>query len=285
MTGSPVTEGQFRTGTALMLWRPGLDYNTVRRRALAETLASSASIHVLLGTAVIVMGVAAVPTPIGWLCLIGGTLTVGINVLRICVDYRYIDTDHQHAPCFLEHVRGEFFYNTHDFADLEPQVAHAVNRIIDAVHTVHSSPAAPWLGAQQLHDIHQVAWDVVDTVAKTRGLRAVVSVSAARSAGTDLTLARSQLVKVDEAVEAIDAYICQTLLLVQSWEVKLTEIDLRDRLRLELETAPHHTINDALRRAQSVPEAIFSHITAARDLTDAGRFDWETRHPTCAKSQ
>lgn len=283
MNGSPVTEGQFRTGTALMLWRPGLDYNTVRRRALAESLSSSASIHVLLGTAVVVMGVAVVPTPIGWLCLLGGTLAVGINVLRISVDYRYVHTDHQHAPCFLEHVRGEFFYNTHDFVDLEPRVAHSVNRIIDAVHTVHTSPAATWLGAQQLHDIHQVAWDVVDTVAKTRSLRDVVSESSTRTAGTDLMFARSQLATVDDAIEAIDTYICQAVMLAQSWEVKLTEIDLRDRLRVELETTPHHTINGALRRAQSVPEAVFSHITAARDLTDAGRFAWETRHPSPAK--
>lgn len=283
MNGSPVTEGQFRTGTALMLWRPGLDYNTMRRRALAESLASSASIHVLLGTVVVVMGIAAVPTPIGWLCLIGGTLAVGINVLRISVDYRYIDTDHQHAPCFLEQVRGEFFYNTHDFVDLEPRVAHSVHRIVDAVHTVHTGPAAAWLGSQQLHDIHQVAWDVLDTVAKTRSLRDVVSGSAAGTAGTDLTLARSQLAKVDDAVEAIDAYLCQAVILVQSWEVKLTEIDLRDRLRLELETAPHDTIDAALRRAQSVPEAVFYYITAACDLTDAGRFDWETRHQPLTK--
>ncbi|SDJ02108.1 hypothetical protein SAMN05192558_10487 [Actinokineospora alba] len=280
MNGSPVTEGQFRAGAALMLWRPGLDYNMVRRRALAESVSSSSSIHVVLGTAVVVMGVSVIPTAIGWLCLLGGALAVGINVLRISVDYRYMDTDHQHASCFLEQVCGEFFYHTHDFVGLEPRVAHSVHRIIDSVHSMHTSSAAVWLSAQQLHDIHQVAWDAVETVAKTRRLRVIVADSPACAAGIDLTLARSQLAKVDDTVGEIEAYICEAVMLMQSWELKLIEIDLRDRLRIELESGPYHTLHAALRRAQSLPEAVFSHITAARDLTDAGRFDWETKHPS-----
>lgn len=275
MNESPVTEGQFQTGTELMLWRPGLDYAEVRRRALRASLFSSSAMHVVLGATVIVLGVHSAPTTIGWLCLSGGVLAVGINVLRICVDYRYMDCDHQHDACFLDKVRGEFFYRPSDFADVDPAVVRAVNHIIGSVHDVYASPGAAWLDFQQVQDIHQVAWDAVHIVDQTRALRAVVTDPRTGAAGGDLTLAQSQLAMIDEAVEMIDAYLRQAVTLTQTWELKLAEIDLRNRLRVELDTVPHHTIDDALRRAKSVPEAIFIHITAARDLTEAGLFDWE----------
>lgn len=275
MNGSPVTEGQFQTGTELMLWRPGLHYTKVRRRALTTSLFSSSAIHVLLGATVIVLGVHSAPAPIGWLCLFGGVLAVGINVLKICVNYRYMDCDHQHDTCFLDKVRGEFFYRTSDFSDLEPAVGQAVNHIIGSVHDVYASPAASWLDSRQMHDIHQVAWDTVHIVDRTRALRDVVTDPRTGATGGDLTLAQSQLAMVDEAVEMVASYLRQAVILTEAWEMKLAEIHLRDRLRVELDAVPHHAIDDAIRRAKSVPEAIFIHITAARDLTDAGLFDWE----------
>jgi hypothetical protein len=275
MIGSPVSEGQFRNGTELMLWRPGLNHATMRRRALAAALSSSSSAHVALGAVLIVVGVGAVPALIGWLCLFGGSLAVGLNVLKISVDYRCMDFDHQHDRCFLDEVRGEFFYRAGDFADLGPSIAHAVEYIIASVREVHTSPAAAWLGPQQVHDVHQVAWNAVHILDQTRTLRGVVNDPPGGAAAGDLTSAQSQLALIDDTVDAINSYLRQAVLLTQAWERKLAEIDLGARLRTELDSVPHHTIDATLRRAESVPEAIFTHITAARDLTDAGPFAWE----------
>jgi hypothetical protein len=286
MVGSPVSEGQFQTGAELMLWRPGLNHAKVRRCALAAALSSSASVHVALGAVVIVVGIGAVPALIGWLCLFGGSLALGLNVLKISVDYRCMDFDHQHDSCFLDKVRGEFFYRAGDFADLGPPIAHTVERIMDSVREVHASPAAAWVDPQQVHDVHQVAWNAVHILDQTRTLRGVVNDPSSGATAGDLTSARSQLAVVDDAVEAINNYLRQAVLLTQAWERKLTEIDLGDRLRSELDSVPHHTIDATLRRAESLPEAIFIYITAARDLTDAGPFEWEqVPHPSLPQVQ
>jgi hypothetical protein len=150
----------------------------------------------------------------------------------------------------------------------------SIRRVIVAVERVHSSPATVWLSAQQLRDVHQVAWDALRLVDQTRSLREVLTDP--RCAEFDeLALVRSYLIETDEAVDRVLTCLLQAELLVTSWERKLAEIDLLAQLRLELSRVSNETIAATLRRAESVPESIFAYITAARDLTDAGPFVWE----------
>ncbi len=274
MGESPVIEGEFRTGSELMLWRPGVDRARLRWRAMWTCLFSGPGIYAVLGAAVIMHGVQR----IGWWVICLGVLVVCASALSIWVNYRCVDYDHQHGhdkSCFLDKVRGEYFYRRGDFLYLPASMVHSVDRIIAAVRDVHASPASAWLDPQQLRDIHRVAWDALRSLDRTRTLRYVMNDPRCAALWDDLSHAQSRLAEVDDALDTILSYLHQAVLLVQAWEQKLTEAEVRTRLRAELDNVPHDMIAVTLRRAESVPESLFAYITAARDLTNSGPFEWE----------
>lgn len=278
MGESPVIEGEFRTGSELMLWRPGVDRDRLRWRAMWTCLFSAPGIYAVLGAAAAMYDVQR----IGWWVICLGVLVVSASVLSIWVSYRCVDYDHQHGhdkPCFLDKVRGEYFYRRSDFHDLSPSMVHTAGRIVAAVRDVHVSPASAWLDPQQLRDIHRVAWDALRSLDRTRTLRGVIRDPRCAALSDDLSRAQSRLAEVDDALDNILSYLHQAVLLVRAWEQKLTEAEVRARLRAELDNVPHDMIAATLRRAELVPENIFAYITAARDLTNAGHFEWERAQP------
>ena len=278
MGESPVIEGEFRTGSELMLWRPGVERARLRWRAMWTCLFSVPGICAVLGAAVIMHGVQR----IGWWVICLGVLVVCASVLSIWVNYRCVDHDHQHRhdkPCFLDKVRGEYFYRRSDFHDLPPSTVHSVDRIIAAVRDIHISPANAWLDPQQLRDIHRVAWDTLQALDRTRTLRTVMDDPRCAALSDDLIHAQSRLAEVDDALGHILNDLHQAVLLVQAWEQKLAETEVRARLHAELDNLPHGMIAATLRRAESVPANIFAYITAARDITNAGPFAWERAQP------
>ncbi|MPZ79670.1 MAG: hypothetical protein GEV28_04430 [Actinophytocola sp.] len=271
-------EGEFPTGTELMLWRPGLDRARLRRRALRASLVSTPAAYAVLGVALLILGASAAPRQVGWLCLIVGVLAAGVGVVGLWVNYRCVDYDHQHGPnksCLLDKVNGEYFYSVSDFHDQPPSIVYSVGRIIATVRDVYASPVIVWLDPQQVHEIHRVAWDALRALDRTRTLRRVMDDPLCDAFPDDLLHAHSRLAVVDDTLDGILNYLHQAVLLVQAWEQKLAETEVRARLRAELDNIPHDTIAATLRRAESLPESIFAYITAARDLTNAGSFEWE----------
>jgi len=273
MSQSPVTEGEFPTGPELMLWRPGLNRSRLRWRVVwwpvLRTLIAAA-----LAGAVLVALVTHVLPPEFWLMVFVSVMLTGASAVPAVVDYRCAEYDHQHRPCSLERRSGEFFYRMGDFYEVPGFTLDCVRRIVAAVRRVHLSPDATWLNPQQLHDIHQMAWDTLHMLYRTQVLR--VALADPRCVQFDeVARARLHLAKVDDVVERVLTSLLQAELLVTSWERKLDDADLQGQLREELNRATWETIATTLHQADAVPEGIFAYVTAARDLTNAGPFDWE----------
>lgn len=273
MSQSPVSEGEFPTGPELMLWRPGLDLRRLRRRTVLwpalRTFAAAA-----LGE----IGIAALVTDEVprefWLMIPLSIVLTGASAVAAAVDYRCVEYDHQHRPCWLERSPGRFFYRMGDFPTLPPATLDHLRRIITAVHRIHLSPAATWLNPQQLHDIHQMAWGTSHILYRTQALRDVL-VDPRCTQFVEAAHARSQLATVDDVVERVLTSLLQAELLVTSWEQKLADMDLLGRLRKELNQATWETIVLTRQQADAVPEGAFAYVTAARDVTSTGPFDWE----------
>lgn len=282
MVESPVIEGQFQTGSELMLWRPGVDRTRLRWRAMLSHLVPLPATYAGLGAGVIALGAQAFPGKIGWLLIFIGLLVVGAGVVSVWVTYQCIDFDHQHdpgKPCFVDKVPGRYFYRRHDFNDLPPSMVYSVGKILAGVREVYASPTADWLDLQQLRELHQLAWDSLCVLDQTRTLRSVVDAPPGDSVSENLIRARSHLAAVDDAVDRVLTCLHQVVLLVQAWEQKLVDIEARERLRVEVDNVPRDTIAAICRSAGSLPESIFAYVTAARDIAMAGPFEWERAQP------
>jgi hypothetical protein len=276
----PVIEGLFPTGTELMLWRPDIDRRRLRLRFLRAAVLSSPATYAMLGATLVAIG--ATPRQVSWIFVAAAVLIVAGYALVVWVNYRCADYDHQHGrrkQCFLDRTRGEYFYHVSDFCDLPPSIGYTVSAIITAVRGIHASPAATWLGSQHLREIHQVAWDALCMLDRTRTLRVLVDDPRYQSISDDLLDARARLTAVDDTLEGIVNHLYQVTLLGQAWEQKVAESDLRSQLRIEIDNVPDVSIASTLRRAESLAESVFAYVTAARDVTNAGPFVWEQAQP------
>lgn len=276
----PVIEGEFPTGTELMLWRPGIDRSRLRRRAFRAAVFSSPATYLLLVTTLIAMSAGC--RQVSW---IFGILTVLILMryaLVVGVNYGWADRDHQHGPdkpCFLDRTCGEYFYRPSDFRDLPLSILYSANAIIATVRGVYASPAAAWVEPQHLREIHQLAWDALRVLDQTRTLRMLVADPRYQATSGDLLDARACLSAIDDMLDGIVNWLHQVTMLLQAWEQKLAEADLRSQLRAEGDNVPAGTMASVLRRAESLTESVFAYVTAARDVTNAGSFVWERAQP------
>lgn len=276
----PVTEGEFPTGTELMLWRPGINRNRLRERAFNAAMFSSPATCVLLGTTLIAMG--ALPQKTGWVAKIVTILIVAGYALVVWVTFWCADHDHQHSPnkpCFLDETRGEYYFHRGDFDDLPPPAMYTACVIITTVRGICTSPATTWLDPRHLREIHQVAWDALQALEKIRDLRKLVEDPRYQAIANDLADAQACLSVVDDTLDDVVDYLQQVMLLIQAWEQKLTEADLRSRLHAEVDNIPTSSLASTHHRAESVTEGVFAYVTAARDVTNAGSFVWERALP------
>lgn len=277
----PVTEGEFPTGTELMLWRPGIDRRRLRERAFDAAVFSSPAICVLLGANLVAMG--ALPQQANWISRIVTVLILAGYALVVWVYFQCADHDHRHGPdkpCFLDRTRGEYFYHCGDFDDLPQPVVDSTTAVMVTVRGIYASSAVAWLDSQHLREIHQVAWDALRVVDETRELRTLVADPRYyQIISDDLVDARARLSVVDDALDGILDYLHQVTLLLQAWEQKLAEADLLSQLRAEVDTVPACAVASILRRAESLAEGVFAYVTAARDVTNAGPFLWERAQP------
>jgi hypothetical protein len=276
----PVTEGEFPTGTELMLWRPGIDRRRLRDQAFSAAVFSSSAIWVLLGIAL--LAICTLPLQDKWTSSFVAVLIVAGYAVAVWVNYQCADYDHRHRPgkpCFLDRTRGEYHYHRGDFDDLPESVVCSANAIITTVHAIYASPAVTWLEPRRLHEIHRVAWNALSGLDQSRGLRKLVNDTRCQAISGDLVDARARLSLIDVTSDGILDCLQQVALLVHSWEQKLVESGLRSQLRAEVDNVPAVAMASTLHRAESLTEGVFAYVTAARDVTNAGPFAWEQAQP------
>lgn len=280
MQWSPISEGEFPSGSEWMLWRPGLNRRRLRWRAIRCSTSRTKVGLALVGIGLACLALRDGPRSLDWLLITFIILITALSVLGVAVDYHCADYDHRHRPdrpCFMEDP-GRFFYRASDFRDLPSSTVDAVCRVVTVVRAVHTSPAAAWLDPGHLRDVHCVAWETLRVLEASRPLRhALADVRSRRDVDLtgDVATARSSVAAVDDALDRVVTCLLQTEALLRSWEQKLVDIELRTRIRADLDLMPPDPGAAALRRAESVVVGVFATITAARDLTDAGPFPWE----------
>jgi hypothetical protein len=286
---TPVTEGEFPTGSDIMLWRPGLDQTRLRHRMVRASLWPTPVALAIAATLLVRCGVQQGSVSV--LC-ISTTVAVLVYVLAgmiARVRYRYCACDHHHArgkTCFLERNLGEYFYRTHDLADLPTATVQNIDRIIAAVRDLHDSTAAAWLNPDDLTNAHLAAWDALQAIDHTRYARQLLTEAhnADDSAGAALALG-AEVDALDHVLGEVARYLVDAVTLVRTWANTLRRLDRAERLRTEIDTLPRCVITTAVAHARIATEGIFTSITAARDVLDAGPFAWETTPQSPRRSE
>lgn len=158
MVDSPVSPGHFHSGVEQVLWRPALDRGALHRRALRSSVLPDAALYAVAGLATMVLSVLS--TPVGYVALAAGCLLLAAAVVMARHDYRHWGHELGTASTVWRTDRGhgELYFRPADFDD---QCASTATRIIDAVHAIHTGPAADWLDAEQLRELHHLAWEAL----------------------------------------------------------------------------------------------------------------------------
>jgi hypothetical protein len=276
---TPVSRGDFLDGPDTMLWNPTL----TSARCRGETLRALTTRHTVLsglfGAGSLTLGIARATGGAAVLFLAVGVLALCSGALTAATTLGSITTDHRHphgTRCSLEQRPGAFFYRTNDFADLGTSTHDTVTLLIDAVDELTTTLACGWLDPELPHQAHQVVWDTLYCLDRTRPARALVT-QLAREPG-EVELAGSAA----DAVEAIDAGVAEVvfhllgcLTLTRAWETKLHHHDVAARTDTVLASLREIPLAPVVAAAESLPHSVFAHLTAARDVTDTGPFRWE----------
>jgi hypothetical protein len=239
----------------------------------------------LTGAAVAVLGALAARS--GWGAVAGdavafGILTVGASVVagwrravRVLVDHRHGAAD----PCRLDRVRGEFFLRSREFADLGAPAAAGVRELIAGVDELHRSPGRGWFDPALCGEVHEVVWETLAALERTRGARSLATELAGdpnAEVGQLAAAAREAVAAIDGALAEVVGHMRGCLALSRAWEAKLRHADLAARTDRTLAALPgHDRVRAVGQRAEALPRNLHSYLTAARDLTGAGAFPWE----------
>jgi hypothetical protein len=161
MHSSPAQYGTFCAGTELVLWRPGLDHRQLRRRAVRRCLMPDAALYAIAGLLAILLGL--IDDPPLLLAVAAGAVLILVATLMAHHDFLRFghDLSENSAAWRTDRGQGEWFFRPGDFTDRSLASAHTAARIIDAVHLIHTGPAASWLDPDQLGRTHRLAWETL----------------------------------------------------------------------------------------------------------------------------
>ncbi|WP_020670183.1 hypothetical protein [Amycolatopsis nigrescens] len=226
----------------LVLWRPGSTRREVRP-GLRTMIRPNHLLALTVGTAGIVLGFLTAVGPM----VIANMALVAWTVAERAYTWLAHDPELDRRP-------GHQSYRSDDFAGLPPATVHFARRILAAAHTVDTTPATCWLADDLRATIHQVAWDALDYLYH---VHPYVNGMFAQSQDSDLVRIASRLED------------CATL--VTEWHTKLSDLD-------QLTSAVRHDLPRVAAIAEDACQQTWATITAARDITNAGVFPWETPH-------
>lgn len=173
--------------------------------------------------------------------------------------------------------RGEFI-RRRDFADLGPDSRELVAELLAGVEELHRSPARSWLDPALPGQIHKVVWRALCCLDRSRDARALADeIAAEPDDGDNLAAAMRQAVDdVDTCLREVARHVRGCVVLCRAWEQRLRQHDFAIRASRALANLPgrDHLVNLA-QDSDALPLSAFAHLTAARDVTDAGPFPWE----------
>ncbi|WP_410611036.1 hypothetical protein [Amycolatopsis sp. lyj-109] len=274
-----VTVGDFADGHDIMLWNPAL---TTRRwrglvtRAFFMSLFSTRSVAGLLIPA-LVLGTGAAETLGGALAVVGAIVLLLSGLCDAGVTAACLATDHQHRHrCLLERSPGEFFLRTADFLHLGPAAHRTAGLLIDLTGELHATATRDWIDPELPGRAHQAAWDALTRLIRTAPARRHAARLVAMPGEADLAATTATAIaEFDGLLGELLFHLQGCVTLTREWEAKLRHAELVQRtsdVQAGLQAA---SIGPMVEVAEELPMAVFAHVTAARDLTGAGRFPWE----------
>ncbi|MGW3960133.1 hypothetical protein ACWED2_09935 [Amycolatopsis sp. NPDC005003] len=274
-----VTVGDFADGPDIMLWNPALTTKRWRWLVLRRSLERFVSARCAAGVlaVVLVLSMSATNTLVGALTICGAIALLLSGLCDAFVTAACLATDHQHGRrCSLERSPGEFFFRSDDFADLGAMAHPTAGRLIDLAGELHATTAREWLDPDLPDLVHHAVWEALTRLASTAPTRRQAARLATMPGADDLaaTIAMA-IAEFDASLAELVFYLQGCVTLTREWEAKLRHTELVEHtsaVHAELHAA---SIRPVLDVAEELPESVFAYVTAARDLTDAGRFPWE----------
>ncbi|MEV8609526.1 hypothetical protein AB0383_16605 [Amycolatopsis sp. NPDC051373] len=288
ITATPVRTGTFHDGPDTLLLNP----QTPRRRWHRERLRALLLPQTLLIGLAGAVAPEVIQVPPGWsgvianlsvITAVGAGIVLAVGIGRLL----RMPTDHRHPlarPCRLDRVRGEFFFRSRDFTDLGPDNHLLVRNLIAGVDELHRSPARAWLDPQLCAEVHQLVWQTLACLDRTRAARNVAAELTAESdtdTGALAAAAREAVAVIDHALDQVAHHLHGCLVLTRAWEAKARSTELTTRTGRALAELPgSHLLHQLAEAAEGLPQSVFAYITAARDVTGAGTFPWERPRST-----
>ncbi|UUV36000.1 hypothetical protein NQK81_22020 [Amycolatopsis roodepoortensis] len=273
---SPVLDGVFPDGPDTVLLHPAVTARRWRRRQIAAAVRPGTVLKGLVGSAVVGFALVAGNGFAGKFIFTAVVLIVVLAGWRATCVAREGRGPHGDTPgTRLRHSEG---WRSRDFADLGADTARLVRELLAGVDELHRTPARAWIDPALPGEAHRVVWQALCCLDRSRDARALAEELAPDpDAGEDLAAAARQAVTtIDHGLGEVARHLHGCLLLTRAWEAKLRRTDLTRRTGNVLAALPGH---DHLRRltqaAEVLPQNVFAHVTAARDLTQAGEFPWE----------
>ncbi|MFE3170110.1 hypothetical protein ACFXI3_00630 [Amycolatopsis sp. NPDC059235] len=275
-SAGPVRTATFPDGPDSVLLNPDISDSRLRGERVRTALSREIVLTCLggaLGTAVaLIVGLNVVLVCVG-VVISGLSVVAGLDcAARLMTDHRH-DAAH---PCRLDRVRGEFFFRSRDFSELG-EAYHAARILIAGVDELHRSPARAWIDPTVPHKVHQLVWQALCCLDRTRAARSLADELAADSAAGDLAVAaRRSVGVVDGALREVVQHVNACLVLIREWEAKLQRSDLVSLTDRTLAALPADAdVRRLSEFAEMLPQNIFAYVTAARDVLGAGAFPWE----------
>lgn len=278
-----VTVGDFVDGPDIVLWNPALTTEAWHRQLVRAFLVRSISPRALTGLFVValVLALGAEATHVSALVVCCAAALVLSDLVDAAICAACLATDHQHKHrrrCALERTPGEFFFRSFDFVDLGVAAHHKAGVLIDLTGELHATTARDWLDGEVLTRAHQAVWDALTRLNRTAPARRHAERLAELPDENDLvTTTATAIAEFDAQLDELVLHLQGCVMLAREWEAKLRHAELAERtsnVHAELRAA---SIRPLLDVAEELPRSVFAYITAARDLTGAGPFPWESR--------
>ncbi|WP_410647983.1 hypothetical protein [Amycolatopsis sp. cmx-4-54] len=276
LSHSPVLDGVFPDGPDTVLLHPALIPRHWRRRQIAAAVRPGTVLKGLPGATVVGFPLMAGNGFAGKFIFTTVALIVVLAGWRAACAAKEERGPHGDTP--RTRLRRGEGWRSKDFADLGADTARLVRELLAGVDELHRTPARAWIDPALPGEAHRVVWEALCCLDRGRDARALAEELATDpDAGEDLVAAARQAAcTIDHDLAEVARHLRGCLLLTRAWEAKLRRTDLTHRADRVLAALPGR---DELRRltgaAEALPQNVFAHVTAARDLAQAGEFPWE----------
>ncbi|MET8845999.1 hypothetical protein [Amycolatopsis sp. NPDC004625] len=263
-----MTVGDFADGPDIMLWNPGVTTKRWRRQVVRVLLARLLSIPCAAGF--ILLSTCATDTLGGALATGGAVALMLSGLCDAAITASHLATDHPRGcRCRLERVPGEFFLRSDDFVNLGAAAHRTAGLLVDLTGELYVTPARSWMDPELPNRVHQVVWDALTRLVRTAPARRHAARLSAMAGEAELaaTIATA-IAEFDDQLAELVLHLQGCVALTREWEAKLHHAELQAA-----------SIRPMVEVAEELARSVFAYVTAARDLSDAGRFPWERPLP------